>query len=352
MRIAITSRLFFPLKGGVPVIVRLLANAWQRQGHEVRLLTRTAADGSDAPEADCPTIRMPSTVDLVSAARWCDVVFQMEVSLKMIWPFVLFRKPCVISHQTHFSDTEQVSLSRRMQKWVAACSYPVACSEVIRKSWGGHGIVVGNPYEDEVFHLPGEEAERPNQLLFVGRLVRAKGLDVLLRALAMLSAQGREVHLRVVGDEMNEGASMLPEWRQEAASLGLADRVTFLGGKNSEEISEEMRRARILVVPSTWQEPFGIVALEGLASGCRVVASAGGGLKDAGGPFASYFENGDAEDLARVLGPLLETPLPDCEDAALCGHLERHRAADVAERLVSHFHATLGHPVVATTRLA
>lgn len=344
MKIAITSRLFFPLKGGVPVIVRLLANAWRRQGHEVRLLTRTAADGSDAPEADCPTIRMPTTADLVSAARWCDVVFQMEVSLKMIWPFVLFRRPCVISHQTHFADTPHVSAYRRLQGWTAACCHPVACSEVIRQSWGGHGIVIGNPYDEAVFHLPEVGAERPNALLFVGRLVRAKGLDVLLRALALLRDRGKRPHLRVVGDEVQEGTSLLPEWKREAASLGLAEQVTFLGGKNSEEIAEEMRRAQILVVPSTWQEPFGIVALEGLASGCRVVASAGGGLKDAGGPFASYFSNGSAEELADVLGPLLEALLPDCEDAALRGHLERHRAEAVAAKLVSHFRAVLGHP--------
>jgi glycogen(starch) synthase len=352
MRIAITSRLFFPLKGGVPVIVRLLANAWQKQGHEVRLLTRTPADDSASPAADCPTIRMPSTGDLMAVARWCDVVFQMEVSMRMIWPFVLFRRPCIISHQTHFSDTPQVSLPRRMQGWVAACSHPVSCSQVIRKSWGGHGIVIGNPYEDRVFHLPAEEEPRPHQLLFVGRLVRDKGLDVLLQALVILCSHGRQPHLRVVGDGFDAGASMLPEWRQEVASLGLEDQVTFLGGKDSPEIAEEMRQSQILIVPSTWQEPFGIVALEGLASGCRVVASSGGGLPDAGGPFATYFENGSAGDLVRVLLPLLDAPLPDCEDAALTEHLDRHRACGVAARFVSHFNAALGSLVVAAPLLA
>lgn len=352
MRIAITSRLFFPLKGGVPVIVRLLANAWQQQGHEVRLLTRTPAGADGSPDVGCPVIRMPSTGDLLAAARWCDVVFQMEVSMRMIWPFALFRRPCIINHQTHFADTSRVSLSRRMQAWVAACSHPVACSQIIRRSWGGHGIVIGNPYDDHVFHLPASAEPRPHQLLFVGRLVRDKGLDVLLHALSILKARGRRPHLRVVGDAYDGGASALPEWRQEAASLGLADQVTFLGGKDSADIAEEMRQSQILVVPSTWQEPFGIVALEGLASGCRVVASSGGGLPDAGGPFATYFENGRAADLASVLGPLLDAPLPDCEDAALTEHLNRHRASAVAARFVSHFHAALGSPAMASPLFA
>ena len=352
MRIAITSRLFFPLKGGVPVIVRLLANAWQQQGHEVRLLTRTPAGGAGEPQAAVPTIRMPSTGDLLAAARWCDVVFQMEVSLGMIWPFVLLRRPCIISHQTHFADRGPPALFRRMQAWIAACSHPVACSQVIRRSWGGHGIVIGNPYDDHVFYPPVEEPPRPHQLLFVGRLVRDKGLDVLLRALVILRSHGRQPHLRVVGDGFDGGGSMLTEWHREAASLGLAEQVTFLGGKDSADIAAEMRQSQILIVPSTWQEPFGIVALEGLASGCRVVASSGGGLPDAGGPFATYFENGSAAGLADVLGSLLDAPLPDCEDAALLDHLDRHRASAVAARFVGHFQSALGGFVAASPLFA
>lgn len=344
MRIAITSRLFFPLKGGVPVIVRLLASAWQQQGHEVLLLTRTPADGASAPEAPCRTLRMPSTGDLLAAARWCDVVFQMEVSIRMIWPFVLLRRPCFISHQTHFTDDTPPSLFRRMQAWIAACSHPVSCSQVIRQSWGCHGIVMGNPYDDAVFYQPAPAEPRPHQLLFVGRLVREKGLDVLLRALAALHAQGRRPHLRIVGDDFGSGSSALPQWQQEAASLGLASQVTFLGGLDSAEIAAEMRRSQILVVPSTWHEPFGIVALEGLASGCHVVASAGGGLQEAGGAFASYFKNGNVDDLARVLAPLVAAPLPQENAVALSEHLARHRAFVVAARLVTHFQAALGCP--------
>ena len=351
MRIAITSRLFFPLKGGVPVIVRLLAKAWQQQGHEVRLLTRTPAGDVGDPEAACLTIRMPSSGDLLAAARWCDVVFQMEVSLRMIWPFVLLRRPCIISHQTHFSDQEAPSWFRRMQAWIAACSYPVACSQVIRRSWGGHGIVIGNPYDDQVFYPSSTEEPRPHQLLFVGRLVPDKGLDVLLRALAILRAGGHQLHLRIVGDGFS-GSSVIPKWRQEAENLGLAGQVTFLGGKDSAEIAEEMRRSQILIVPSTWHEPFGIVALEGLASGCHVVASAGGGLPDAGGPFASYFENGSAEDLARVLVPLLAAPLPMGNDPALSEHLARHSADAVASRFVSHFQSALRSSAAAPPLLA
>lgn len=351
MRIVITSRLFFPLTGGVPVVVRLLANAWQLQGHEVRLLTRTAAGEAEAPAMLCPVIRMPSNGDLLDAARWCDVLFQMELSMRMIWPFALLRKPCIVSHHTHFSDTPDVSPARRLQGWTAACFHPVSCSQVIRRSWGGHGIVIGSPYDDQVFHQPATGQPRPHQLLFVGRLVRDKGLDVLLRALALLSSQGRSLQLRVVGDAFDGGGSVLPEWRKEADGLGLAEQVTFLGGKDSAEIAEEMRQARILIVPSTWQEPFGIVALEGLASGCRVVASSGGGLQDAGGPFATYFENGSAEDLARALEPLLDAPPPDGEDAMLSSHLDKHRASAVAARFIDVFQAALGCLAISTLLL-
>lgn len=343
MRIVITSRLFFPLRGGVPVVVRLWANAWQQQGHEVRLLTRTPEDPQDlaAPEANCTTVRLPTPWDLWDAARWCDVVVQMEVSLRMVWPFLALGKPCFISHHTHFTTVPQVPLSRRMQQWLTTCCYPVSCSHVIRRSWGGHGIVIGSPYDESIFHLPSSSEPRPWPLLFVGRLVSDKGLDVLLQALVLLRQQGHTPHLRVIGDGFS-GSTLVPHWQQQAAALGLDQQVTFLGGMEAAEIAAEMRRSHTLVIPSTWHEPFGIVALEGLASGCHVVASSGGGLPEAGGSFASYFENGNAADLARVLRPRLTAPPAPPPTLDLQAHLTRHSAAATAARFVSYFNSVLG----------
>lgn len=60
-----------------------------------------------------------------------------------------------------------------------------------------------------------------------------------------------------------------------------------------------------MVVPSLWDEPFKIVALEGIACGCVVVGSKGGGLKDAIGPCGLTFDNGDVAGLTAQLINLL-----------------------------------------------
>jgi glycogen(starch) synthase len=342
MRIAITTRLYFPLTGGVPVIARLLGTAWSRLGHEVVLLTSTTTAEPDTDEFQ--VIRQPTSADLWRAARQCDLVFQMEVSIRMLWPFTLCGKPAVVTHQTHFLDEgAPLELYRRVQRVVARFSHPVACSSVIRRSWGGHGLVIGNPYDESRFFPPAHDTSRPHELLFVGRLISAKGIDVLLEALARLSRENLHPRLRVIGDEKDAQGSQVPFWRQKAESLGLGPQIDFLGAKPLGEIAAEMRQARVLIVASTWQEPFGIVALEGLACGCRVIASSGGGLREAGGEFARYFENGSVEGLADAIRAELTTP-PPAASTALHAHLHQHSATEVARRYLAHFETLLPLP--------
>ena len=79
-------------------------------------------------------------------------------------------------------------------------------------------------------------------------------------------------------------------------------------------------------MPSRYEEPFGIVALEAIASGCVVVASEGGGLRDAVGPCGLLFANGDVPALADALSRLLDSPeeIEGLRKEAP-NHLERHR---------------------------
>jgi glycosyltransferase involved in cell wall biosynthesis len=69
-----------------------------------------------------------------------------------------------------------------------------------------------------------------------------------------------------------------------------------------------LNQHRILVVPSRWPEPFGIVAVEAIACGCVVVGSVEGGLPEAIGPCGLTFPNGETEALAGVLQQLLTNP--------------------------------------------
>lgn len=109
-------------------------------------------------------------------------------------------------------------------------------------------------------------------VLFVGRPDRVKGLDLLIRAVALLGHRA-SLRLVVVGGSLEAGE--LAPYQDLARSLGLA--VDFRGAAPQEELPLYYNAADVLVVPSHY-ESFGLVAVEALACGRPVVASMVGGL--------------------------------------------------------------------------
>ena len=136
------------------------------------------------------------------------------------------------------------------------------------------------------------------ELLFVGRLSSQKGVNILLAALAQLPARW---HLRIVGDGP-ERASLVAL----AASLGIAERVTFHGWAQREELPALYRAADIFVFPSL-DEGMPNVVLEALASGLPIVATriAGNEQLVAHGDNGALVPAGDAGAFADALAPLL-----------------------------------------------
>ena len=128
-------------------------------------------------------------------------------------------------------------------------------------------------------------------LLFVGQLIRGKGVQLLLRAMARMRTRRT---LDIVGAGNLEG-----RLRALAEKLGLADRVRFRGFQADPQAW--MRAAACVVVPSFWQEPYGLVAAEAVALGRPVVAFAIGGLPEACGGKATLVPPGDVAALAAAL---------------------------------------------------
>ncbi|HZC06871.1 MAG TPA: glycosyltransferase [Ktedonobacterales bacterium] len=110
-------------------------------------------------------------------------------------------------------------------------------------------------------------------LLFVGRLDPIKGIDLLLESVALLRTPAR---LLVVGGDP-AGDPEVERLRAHAAALGLADRVRFPGAVPQRNLPTYYHAADAVVVSSRY-ESFGLVAVEALACGAPVVASAAGGL--------------------------------------------------------------------------
>jgi glycosyltransferase involved in cell wall biosynthesis len=127
-----------------------------------------------------------------------------------------------------------------------------------------------------------------------------------------------------------------------ARSEGLGGSVRFPGVLQGPAITDELNRHRLIVVPSRYHEPFGIVALEGLACGCLPIVSAEGGLVDAIGRHGLTFRNGDPADLADRLEWILRDP--DVAPQLLEGvenHLADFTARRVAEEYVAFFSSLL-----------
>ncbi len=129
--------------------------------------------------------------------------------------------------------------------------------------------------------LPADE----ELLICVGRMEPLKGMDALIRALALLAEQeparrSRRRVLLVGGDDESRPGEWNSEQRRLNAlrhQLGVADRVSFLGAKPQEQLPDYFAAADVVAVPSHY-ESFGMAALEALACGSLVIASNAGGL--------------------------------------------------------------------------
>ncbi len=146
-------------------------------------------------------------------------------------------------------------------------------------------------------------------VLFAGRLEPLKGPDTLLDAVSLLPPDGPPTRLVFVGEASSEGARVgqRRELQERARTLGLADRVMFLGAQPQDRLAMLYCLADVVVMPSH-TESFGLVALEAQACGTPVVAAAVGGLRDivADGRTGHLVEGRDprayADAIARILG--------------------------------------------------
>jgi len=132
---------------------------------------------------------------------------------------------------------------------------------------------------DSVSEEQVEEAHRlwpPGKLhlLFVGRLVKAKGLDVLLRAAAL--CQAKELALLIVGPDGGELAGL----RRLLHDYRLGGRVAFVDGLTREQVCACFRACDLVALPSRSGENFGIVLLEGMAAGKPVIGTRSGGIPE------------------------------------------------------------------------
>jgi len=148
-------------------------------------------------------------------------------------------------------------------------------------------------------------------LLFVGRLERLKGVEVAIRALALLRDRNHDdVRLLILGEDSKDGdEGEKDRLKAVAADIGVRDRVDFLGSVAHHELPYFYSAADVCVMPS-YSESFGLVGLEAQASGRPVVGSDVSGLRSViRDQVSGYLIAGhDPAEYAERIGRLLEDP--------------------------------------------
>ncbi|HUR49476.1 MAG TPA: glycosyltransferase [Acidimicrobiales bacterium] len=308
--------------GGMNVYVRELATALARSGVSCDLYTRASDPGQPAtvsiepglevhhvpagPVAPVPKELLPDLVDefadgvmrrmadgteLIHANYWLSGQAGHKVKHALDLPLVsTFHTLARVKAAADEDEPARRAVSEadtvRCSDALLVSSAEEALDLVRLYQADADRIEIVPPGVEHAFFAPGDQAQARRAvglpqdipvLLFAGRIQRLKGLEVAVRAMALVP--GSPILVVVGGPSGAQGQDELDGARELATRLGVSDRVRFVPPQPHELLSTYYRAADVSLVPSR-SESFGLVALEAAACGTPVVASAVGGLRN------------------------------------------------------------------------
>jgi glycogen synthase len=260
--------------------------------------------------------------------------------------------------QSHIHSAER-SMARRADRLITCSHYmrghvagvfgvPASRITVIPNGIDPHDL---DPVAEDLGQLRARYAEADELLvLLVGRLVYEKGFHLALDALASVTRRLGNVRFVVAGSGTAEA-----ELQRQARALELAEHGSFLGWIGDDMLHSLYRVADLCIVPSIY-EPFGLVALEAMASGCLCVVADTGGLREVvpdDGTVGLRFPSRDSD----ALGEILEQVLTDHGSRAQLvaearEHVLRFDWAEVARRTRAEYAALCKPRLAAVARSA
>jgi glycogen synthase len=382
VRVLILSWEFPPIvEGGLARHVRKLTEQLAVAGHDVHVLTR---GGDHAPAEEerhgvvVHRVREPGfprddldaflawvaqmNADMLAAGAELRDRFDFDLVHSHDWLVAVaaqrlaeqIRVPWVVTvhatehgrHQGWVDKHPQSHIHAVEKRMVHRADRVIACSKYMQGHLAGvfdlprHAItVIPNGIDPSDLHVPGDlvalrarYAEPAQKLvLFAGRLVYEKGFQVALDALPGVIRRLGAVRFLVAGAGTHE-----EELRAQATRLGLDRHGTFAGWLGDDALHGLYRIADLCVIPSLY-EPFGLVALEAMASGCPCVAADTGGLREVvPRDVGLRFRSRDAASLARTIERVLtDATLRDHLVAEGREHVLRFDWADVARSTAS-----------------
>jgi phosphatidylinositol alpha-mannosyltransferase len=331
MRIGIACPYSWDVPGGVQSHIRDLAEALIDKGHDVSVIA-PADDDRPLPGYVVPTgaaIPVPyngsvarlsfGPLSLNRVRRWLrdgnfDVLHAHEPTVPSLSLLACWAASGPIVATVHTAmPRSRVLLATQgvMRSALEKIDGRIAVSEAARSTLvqhlGGDAVLIPNGVATHRYRdaspLPGWPGEG-GTIGFLGRMDEPrKGLAVLLRAFEVLAPQRPGLRLLIAGPgDPADARAKLPR--------ALRDRVHFLGEVTEQQKVQALASVDIFCSPNTGGESFGIVTAEAMAAGAAIVASDLEAFRMVlrGGTAGELFRNGDATDLARVAGALLDDP--------------------------------------------
>lgn len=170
---------------------------------------------------------------------------------------------------------------------------------------------------DNLFILPNgiqrkiiKKPKKKKQVLFIGRLVPEKGCHLFVDAIKNIVKNFPDWQFKIIGTpKAGDNKLSLAYSRKLINSfLSLGKNVEYLGFIPNEQVKKILERTSILVVPSIWQEPFALTALEGICSGSAVIASNVGGMKEMLEDIGYLINDIDSVKIEKVIKKLILNP--------------------------------------------
>ena len=151
-------------------------------------------------------------------------------------------------------------------------------------------------------------AVRDRKILFVGRVVPEKAPDAFVAACAAALPRLPGWRAEIIGADRFRQDSPDTDFTRGIRATAQAAGIALLGYQDHPDVLAALARTAIVVMPSRWQEPFGLTALEAMASGAVLLCSARGGLPEVGGDAAIYVDPDDPAGMADAIVALANDP--------------------------------------------
>jgi glycosyltransferase involved in cell wall biosynthesis len=236
------------------------------------------------------------------------------------------------------SQMRCIELNRRFSAMFVVTNYMK--EELLRQGFAAERIHLFPPIPAPTGHAFSSTFSEINRIVFAGQIIRGKGLDALLRALALCKQPFR---LTVLGSGSHQTYC-----EALAKSLGMSDRVEFPGFVPFEQLASFYQEATLVAVPSLWPEPIATIGLEVLRYGLPVVGFEAGGIRD-------WLRNGETGFLIpwmdlRMMAEKIDYLLSHKAEARRLGEqgrafVNREYAFDpYIERMKTTFRALIGNP--------